>query len=350
MNHSEIILIRLKNQQLINSRYNKPEDLVSWLGGIQGQDYPGAKWAIGLRLPKSTDPDIEQSINEKNILRTWLMRGTLHLVATEDIRWMLGLLAPRIIKSNRRRYRELELNEEILERSNQVLKDAIEGKELDRIELLSILRENGISTQGQRAAYMLQRASLDGIICQCGMQSNNPLYISLDNLPNKKSLDHDEALAELARRFFKSRGPATVGDFMWWSGLLAADARTGLYAIKSELTSESISGQTYWYLKDDIVENVLPVVHLLPTYDEYLFGYRDRSAQIKSLSKIKLKNRYLPTIALNGLIIGTWKRIFRGDKVIIEHELFKKLNKNENQALNRAKSRYGKFLDMNIKF
>lgn len=349
MTLSKIVLMRLQNQQLINSRYKKPEDLISWLGGVQGQEYPGAKWAVGLRLPGSTDADIEKSLNKKFILRTWLMRGTLHLVAVEDIRWMLGLLAPRIIKRNRRRYRELELDEELLKRSNQVLKDAVECKELNRKELLYILQKNGISTQGQRAAYILQRASLDGIICQYGMQHNNPLYISMDNLPNKNSFDHDDALAELAGRYFKSRGPATVNDFMWWSGLLAADAKSGLDTVKSELISKTIAGQTYWYYqKENNFQNGLPVAHLLPTYDEYLFGYRDRNAQIKSISKIKLKNRYTPTIAINGVITGVWKRTIKGDTLTIKQQLFKKLNKNENHTLNQAKSRYGKFLDMKV--
>lgn len=260
---------------------------------------------------------------------------------------MLELLSPRIIKSNKRRYKELELDENTLKHSNQVLKDVLsDGKEFDRRELLAILQENGISTEGQRAAHMLQRASLEGLICQCGMQSNNnPIYMSLDLLP--KTREPDDALAELARRYFKSRGPATIGDFIWWSGLMAADARAALEAIKSEFKKETLNGQTYWY--QEAQHTVQDIAHLLPTYDEFLFGYQDRSASVNNISRIKLKNRYKSTIALNGQIVGTWKRTLQKDAVIIEQQLFKKLNKTENRVLTEAKLRYGEFLDRPVK-
>ncbi|OPY23850.1 MAG: hypothetical protein A4E27_01384 [Methanobacterium sp. PtaU1.Bin242] len=350
MKPSEIALMRLQNQQLTHPRFKNPEEVISWLGAVQGQDYPGAKWAVGLRLPGSTDADLEQAITQKKILRTWLMRGTLQLVTAEDIHWMLELLSPRIIKSNKRRYQELELDEETLNQSNQILKDALNyDGELNRKELLNILQKEGISTEGQRAAYMLQRASLEGLICQCGVQRNIPIYMSMDSVPQTKTLKHDDALAELARRYFTSRGPATLGDFIWWSGLLAADARTGLEAIQSDLTEETIHGQIHWYSDTKpLVEDDDPTAHLLPTFDEYLFGYQDRSAVIDSLAKIKLSNRYRSTIAINGQIVGTWRRTFKKDKVIIEQELFKTPHGKEMDILNQAKLSYGEFLNLEV--
>lgn len=110
MNSSKIVMERLNNQQLINSKFTKPVELLSWLGAIQGQDFPGAKWAMGLRLPGIKDVDMEKSITDKPIVRTWLMRGTLHLVLANDVQWMIELLAPRIIKNNTRRYKDLKLD------------------------------------------------------------------------------------------------------------------------------------------------------------------------------------------------------------------------------------------------
>lgn len=350
MKPSEIALMRLQNQQLTHPRFKNPEEVISWLGAVQGQDYPGAKWAVGLRLPGSTDADLEQAITQKKILRTGLMRGTLQLVTAEDIHWMLELLSPRIIKSNKRRYQELELDEETLNQSNQILKNALnDGGGLNRSELLNILQKNRISPEGQRAYYILQRASLEGLICQCGVQRNIPIYMSMDSVPQTKILKHDDALAELARRYFTSRGPATLGDFIWWSGLLAADARTGLKAIQSDLTEETIHGQIHWYSDTKpLVEDDDPTAHLLPTFDEYLFGYQDRSAVIGSLAKIKLSNRYRSTIAINGQIVGTWGRTFKKDKVITEQELFKTLHGKEIDILNQAKLRYGEFLNLKV--
>lgn len=350
MKPTKIALMRLYNQLLSHPRFKKPEEVISWLGAIQGQDYPGAKWAVSLRLPGSTDADLEQIITQKKIFRTWLMRGTLHLVTAEDIRWMLEVLSPRIIKSNQRRYRELKLDKNTLNHSNQILKNAVnDDRELNRKELINILQKKGISTEGQRAAYMLQRASLEGFICQCGVQRDIPIYMSMDSVPQTKILKHDDALAELARRYFTSRGPATINDYIWWSGLLAADARAGLEAIESDLIHETVDSQKYWYLeKQNTVYDTGLLAHLLPTYDEYLFGYRDRSAAIDSPAKIKLSNRYRSTIAINGQIIGTWRRTFKKDQVIIKQELFKTISEEEIDILNQAKLRYGEFHNMKI--
>jgi hypothetical protein len=347
-----IVLERLRNQQLFNSKFTKPFELLSWLGAIQGQDYPGAKWAIGLRLPGITDADVEKSIKDKIIVRTWLMRGTLHLVLAEDINWMLELLAPRIIKNNARRYKDLRLNDDTLKRSNQIIKDSLaDGRELNRKELLDILQKNGVSPQGQRGYFILQRASLDGLICQCGVNHNTATFISMDEI-SKSNLKRDDAISELARRYFQSRGPATINDYMWWSGLLAADARAGLEAIKSDLNNVKIDKKEYWYFETETTGyEISPEAHLLPTYDEYLFSYRDRSASLDTINKNKIRpeNHYRPTIAINGQIIGLWKRTFKQNRVMIEYNPFITLNNSENNALAEAEQRYIKYLNMPVK-
>ena len=350
--NSNIAMTRLHNQQLISTKFKKPLELISWLGAIQGQDYAGAKWALGLRLPGITDTYVENEFAAKTLLRTWLMRGTLQIVSADDIHWMLNLLAPRIIKKNTRRYRELELDDDTLKQSNQVLKESLEGgTELNRKELLDILRKKGIGTEGQRAAYILQRASLDGLICQCGVDNNVPLYMSLDMIP-ESDMDDDEALAELTRRYFKSRGPATLHDFIWWSGLLTADARTGLEAVKSELNQETIKGRTYWYFEEQSSQTNtgdsganLPVVHLLPTYDEYLFAYRDRSASLDLKMRKYLQGHYRSTISLDGQIVGTWRRTFKKSRVLMEYHPFITLNRDEKHALDEAELLYRKFMN-----
>ena len=171
---SNIAVHRLHSQQLEHTCLEKPGEVVRYLGAVQAQDYAGAKWSIGLRLPDGTDAGVEQEIADNVIVRTWAMRGTLHFVAAPDVRWLLALVAPRIIARNTRRYSELELDERTLARSNAVQADTLRGGErLDRRSLLAILEENGISTRGQRAAYMLQRASLDDLICQSAVRRSN---------------------------------------------------------------------------------------------------------------------------------------------------------------------------------
>ncbi len=343
----------MQSQKLGHLQFKKPEKVIAWFGGVQAQDYPGAKWAVGQRMHKSTEDDIEQALTDKRIARTWLMRGTLHFVTAYDIHWMLELLAPRIIARNVRRYKELELDEETLKRSNDVLKGALQdGKRLNRRELVVILEENGISAEGQRAPYMLQRASLDGLICHGLMHSNNnPIYMSMDELPKTKILKRDKALAELARRYFTSHGPATLQDFVWWSGLLSKDAKAGLEAVESSLVSEIIDNKTYWCFpsKQDLQYSP-PTAHLLSGFDEYLVGYKDRSASLEKLhsKKANIENIMHPTVAVDGQIVGTWKRKFKKDEVIVELKPVVKLNAAENRALDGAVSRFGKFLEVPV--
>ena len=236
-------------------------------------------------------------------------------------------------------------------KSNELLKNTLQdGNHLNRRELLAILRENGISTEGQRAPYLLQRASIDGLICQGGMHSNNnPIFISMDELPETKTLNRHDALAELARRYFTSHGPATLQDFVWWSGLLTKDAKAGLEATKSSIISETIDGKTYWYSpsKQDI-EFSSPTAHLLPSFDEYIVGYKDRSASLEKVysKKKSIENIMYPTIAIDGQIVGTWKRTFKKNEVMLDLKPVTTLNAAENEALDAAVRHFGKFLEM----
>jgi len=347
---TSISVHRLHSQQLERTRLEKPDEVVAWLGAVQAQDYAGAKWSIGLRLPESTDAGIEQAISDNAIFRAWAMRGALHFVAASDVRWLLALVAPRIIARNARRYSQLELDERTLARSNAVLAAALQGgKQLNRSELLAVLEQNGISTRGQRAAYMLQRASLDGLICQGVMRRNEPTYLSLDEaLPETGAMEHDEAVAELARRYFTSHGPATLQDFVWWSGLPTAEARAGLEEIKAQLVRETVGDRTYW-LSRPVPEDSSSAVYLLPGFDEYLLGYRDRSASLDPAYAKRLNaggGMLSPAIVVEGRVVGTWKRTFRKDTVVITVSLFASLSEAQNRALDAAVERYSRFVGM----
>jgi hypothetical protein len=347
-----IALQRLHSHQLEHPRLGTPAEVVAWLGAVQAQDYAGAKWSIGLRLPESTDAGIEGEIANNTIVRTWAMRGTLHFVAASDLRWLLALVAPRIIARNARRYSELGLDERALSRSNAVLAGALRGgRQLDRGELLDALEHSGISTRGQRAAYMLQRASLDGLICQGVMRRNNPTYVLIDeSLPGTGALERDEAAAELARRYFTSRGPATLQDFVWWSGLPAADARAGLEEVEARLVRETIEGRTYW-VSDPAPEDGSSTVYLLPGFDEYLLGYRDRGASLDPAHARALNaggGMLNPTIVVGGRVVGTWRRTFKRDTVVITVSAFEPLSEARKHALNAAAERYGRFVGMPV--
>lgn len=351
MDTSTIAQHRLHNQHITQYRVHTPAEVVGWLGAIQGQDYSGAQWAIGLRLSGSTSIVIEQAIAEHAIVRTWLLRGTLHLVAAEDIRWMLALIAPHVIAGNARRYKQLALDVGTMARSTDILAEALQGgRERDRAELLAILEQHGISTEGQRGVYLLQRASLDGVIAQGAQRGRNATFFSLDKLPAQDRVSsREEALAELARRYFTSRGPATLQDFVWWSGLKIADARAALASIQSTLVEDMVDGQRYWR-PDTSPSPPESVGALLPAFDEYLIGYRDRRAALDRDHEQALKHGGMlsPMITVRGCVAGTWKRTVTKRAAVITLNPFAPLSDGQREAVEGAAQRYGEYLRMPV--
>src|SRR5687767_13630333 len=278
----DIVRYRLHNQFLSRPDFTEPEQVVKQLGAVQSQDYAGGKWALGLRMKGGTDAALDKAFNEGRILRTHILRPTWHFVAPEDIRWMLALSGPRVHVVNGFLYRQQELGPTIIKKSYAVLEKALQGsKQLTRTELGSAFEQAGIkNAQGIRLAYFVMSAELDGIICSGGRRGKQFTYVLLEErVPEVKALTQEEALVELMRRYFATRGPATLHDFTWWSGLTMADAREGIEALKSQFVSEVIDGNTYWF--DNSISPVkerFPTAHLLPNYDEYFIGFKDRSA------------------------------------------------------------------------
>jgi hypothetical protein len=276
------------------------------------------------------------------------MRGTLHFVAAADSRWLVELIAPRIRAGNARRYKQLELDDKTLVRSSDVIEQALQdtgSKSLARKELFAILEQNGISTQGQRGVYMLQRASLDKLICQGVMQGRESTFLIP---PEARTMTHDEAAAELARRYFASRVPATLKDFTWWSGLAAADARAGFEAVKSALVEEKINGQTYWRSPSSLTAKVSrSSIYLLPGFDEYLLGYTDRGDVLDPQHAKKVLpggGIFSPTIVMDGQVVGTWKRVIKKGTVVITPLPFRPMTAAERESLASAVEIYGEFL------
>jgi hypothetical protein len=347
----DIALKRLSAQQLAGSALKRPADAVAWMGAIQAQDYHGAMWSIGLRMPGITERDVEQAVIEKKIVRSWVMRGTLHFVSPADIGWMIALLAPGIIAGNARRYKELELDERTMTRSNDVIAKALQGgKLLDRPELVAILEKKGISTKGQRTPFLLQRAVMDRLICQGVMRGKNPTFMLLDKKMLKNRFpDPEEAAAELALRYFTSRGPALLQDFIWWSGLSSKEAATALDAIRSKLAQEIVEGKPYWFSRTKQTGQKPPTsAYLLPGFDEYLLSYKDKTASmdVRRIRRLVPPNGMLPpTIVMNGQVAGTWKRTFKKDKVVIRGKPFARLSAADERALDEAGGRYGAFLE-----
>ncbi|HZS75392.1 MAG TPA: winged helix DNA-binding domain-containing protein [Ktedonobacteraceae bacterium] len=338
---------RLYNQGLAQTRFEKPGNAVEWFGAVQAQDYPGALWALGLRLPDATEADIEQALADGVFVRTHPMRGTWHFVAAADIRWLLSVTAPHNIARSATWYRRLELDDATCVKSNELIAQALQGdKQLTRREIAGVLENGGISTQGLRLTFLLHRAELDGVVVSGKRRGKQHTFALLDEVvPATKTLERDEALAELARRYFTSHGPATIQDFIWWSSLSAADARSALELARPDLIQEVIQGRTYWLaLSQPCAKVASPTVHLLPSYDEYTVAYKDRSAVLDPDNVQQTSYGLLPTIVVAGRIVGTWKREIKKDEVIITLSTFIPLTGAQKAAVVAAAERYSRFV------
>jgi hypothetical protein len=309
-----MISVRLASHQLSNTSLQSPKAIVSWLGAIQAQDYNMAKWAIGIRLPGSTDKTVEDAFNRGDFLRTHVLRPTWHFVSPENIRWMLALSAERIKSSARARDRDLEITEELYSKTNHVIEKALEGnKQLTRDDLGAELEKAKITVNSARLVHFMMRAEVEGIVCSGALQGKAHTYTLLDErvLPTKP-FSKEEALTKLAQIYFTSHCPATLFDFVWWSGLSQTEAKKGLEAVKSNFMAEKINGQTYWLA--DVFQDA-PIatecVRLLPAFDEYIIGYRDRQTVLPSENHSKAISSngiFRPTIMVNGQIVGLWKK------------------------------------------
>jgi hypothetical protein len=352
-NHN-LAALRLKNQRISATRFECPEEVAAWMGAMQAQDYAQAVWAVGLRTRAATLADVERAIADGRLLRTWPMRGTLHFVTPRDAKWMLALSGARQTAAARGRHRQLELDAATFERAHQAFHDALNGgKRLPRPQMMQLLEQAGISTAGQRGIHIIGQAAQSGLLYIGPKEGKQHTFGLLDELvPDAKTLPREEALAELARRYFTSHGPASERDFAWWSGLTLTDARAGLAATQG-LASISVEDREYWLAAtalDDADPNPAGV-HLLPGYDEYFIGYTDRAAVVtpENLPKIVPggNGMFYPMLVVDGQIVGTWKRALKKQDLRLSIEPFGPVKINAGQ-LSEAAERYSRFLGLTL--
>jgi hypothetical protein len=348
MNISDVLSQRLINQKLSSPNFTKPVEVVRWLGAVQAQDYGAAKWALGLRMGVATDAVVEEAFNKGKILRTHVMRPTWHFVAPEDISWLLQLTAPRVNVKAGPNYRKLELDAAVFKRTNKILTSALKGgKHLTRAELQKLLNNGRVDANDPiRLAHIFLRAELDAVVCSGPRIGKQFTYALFDErVPQSNTLSRDEALAKLALRYFTSHGPATLQDFVWWSGLTVADAQHGIDLAGRRL--EKVN--EYWTSPSERNTDVSPQysAYLLPAFDEYMVAYKNRQAFLTQPSMTAM-GLLGPMILVNGKLAGTWDRTNEKRSVTIRIRLFNNVTKSQRSALTKAVDRYEEFLGTEV--
>jgi hypothetical protein len=344
----QIALSRLSQQGVANPAVASVAAIVSRLGAMQAQDYPGVLWSIGLRSPNLTKADVEAAITNREIIRTWPMRGTLHFVPAADARWMLALLAPRMVAAAAGRRRALELDDATITKSRTAIVTALQGdKVLTRNALCQVLEDAGVATAGQRGIHILRQLCQEQLLCFGPHDSKQPTFVLLDEwVPKYNQLAPDEALAELTKRYFSSHGPAKLRDFIWWSSLTTKDAKRGLEKAKNELQAITVNGEEYWTAR-----NAAPThseTYLLPGFDEFMLGYQDRSAALPPQYANNIcpggNGMFVATIVINGQVRGTWKKVVTARAIKLQLSPFMPLSASEQKALQIPAERYAAFL------
>jgi hypothetical protein len=348
---SGLIKQRLLNQGIAAPTRRRPADVVAWLGAVQAQEYQPAKWALGLRIRDATDAAVERAVEDGEILRTHVMRPTWHFVAAPDLRWMQALTGPHVQRLMRNYQRQLELEPAMLTRAAALFERALRDRQyLTRPELAERLVRAGMHLAGVRMAHATMHAELEAVICSGPRRGKVATYgLVAERAPDQRDLSGDEALAELTRRFFRSHGPATIRDFVWWSGLATSAARRGLDIIRAK--HEELGGCTYYRTAaPSAIRGAKTAVHLLPIYDEYLVAYRDRLLVPHGPSKVAAVPGHTVTfqhaLVIDGRVAGTWRIRKRTPRQLaIEVTPLRRLTAAERRGVVSAGECYQRFLE-----
>lgn len=357
---TEIAARRLAAQHLTGTPLGSAIEAVGLLGAVQSQDYAGAKWALALRTAGVNDADLDRLFDDGAILRTHVLRPTWHFVLPDDIRWLLELTAPRVKARMLPYERQLGVDEALIRRSEDAIATALsDGPPLTRPEVGAVLERAGFAADGPRLGHLLMHAELDAVVTSGPRRGRQHTYAPLANrAPTARTLDRDEALGELARRYFTGHGPAQAVDFAWWSGLTIADARRGAAVAGRTLVQESADGKAYWSASDAPAPvdgnpsgDGNPSVHLLPNYDEFIVAYRDRGASLDpsrdlDTTPFPYGSILSHVVVIDGQVRGGWKRRLSGRDAVVELLHRGELEAGELEAIRAEVERYGRFLGL----
>jgi hypothetical protein len=348
MTGKTIIAHRLKAHQLTDTEFTTPEQVVGWLGAVQAQDHAASLWAIGCRIKGSTEKQIEAAIEQGKIVRSWPMRGTLHLVAAEDLRWMLQHLTPRVVRRTALLYKQAELDDKVFAKSRKIFVREMERHgRLSRPQMYELLESNGIKTGEQRGLHLIGYHAQTGLICFSGKIGKQPSFSLLEQwIKPHPVIGKEEAFAKVSFTYFRSHGPATIEDLMWWSGLTKKESLNAIQSLGSELLAEKMGDKTYYFTGQARVPSPKKVL-LLPPYDEYAVAYKNRSEILSPEFSLHSGNGIFSAIVLvNGKIQGTWKRSVEKGDIRIETTAFRPFSTLEKAAIQKQIKNYRKFLGL----
>jgi hypothetical protein len=329
---------------------------VAGVGAVQAQATPAARLAVRARTRGLSASDVDGACAGREVVRTWAMRGTLHMVPAADVRWMVAMLGPGYVRAAARRRAQLGLDNVTCERGMAALRDILTGSPpLTRAELVARLAEAGVrlDPKSQAPPHLLLVAAGRGLVCRGpDGERDEPTYVLLDAWTS--GVDADEPAdprAELARRYLRGYAPATVADFGTWSGLPAADARAAFAALDRELVPVDAAGTDAVTLAVTLAGMppagaAAQTPRLLGPFDPYLLGYRDRGLVLddRHAGRIAAGGLIHPAVLVGGRVVGRWRLARKGATATVTVEPFDALPPDSHDALRAEADDIGRFL------
>ena len=329
-------------------------ELARSIGAVQAQDAMGEVLAVRARSDHLTAADVHRErVESRSVVRTWLMRGTLHLVPAADIRWMLDLLGAQMDRRALKRRANLGVTPDIYSDAMTLIGRELAGEPLTRAQIVERFRDAGQPWEGQVVPHLLRSASLTGLICFGPIADGDDTHVLLDDWLPERPADPPNPAAELARRFFGAYGPATPSDFRTWTGLAAAEARAGFDAIGDELLEVEVDGRAMRMMAetaeriDEVLAGPTPVVRMLGPFDPYLLGYAKRELGVSADLVRRVHpggGMILPTILSDGVMIGTCNRRRTSRGVKLSVTAIEDLSVDERAGIEAEVAAIGRFL------
>jgi Winged helix DNA-binding domain len=329
--------------------------IVEWFGAMQAQDLNSALWSLGCRLPRSTIEDVNAALEERAVLRTWPMRGTVHFVPAADAHWMLELMGVRALGGAAKRRETLGLDEKTVDRAVEILGSALAGGgRMTRAECLGALTEGGVEVTGQRGYHLLWYASQRAVTAIAPHVGKEQTFVLLDDwVPAPRRPDREEALGIMALRYFRSHGPATRKDFAGWTGLPMTDCKTGIAVAGDALTETAVDG-VEMIMAADVSPSVFEGWRALPGFDEYMLGYADRALMVDAAHLPAIvpggNGVFQSTIVRDGRVAGTWKRTTGAKQTTVEIRPLVPLPARERARVEKAFAAYGSYTGKALRF
>jgi hypothetical protein len=318
--------------------------------GLQAQDPAAARLGVRARSGAVDEASVLDALRlERSAVRTWLMRSTVHLVAADDLRWMTALFGPRLERGHQARWRQLGITEPMIEAAIPQVRELLGGRGLTRHEIAAELAARGIrlAEDGQAATHLLAALSFRGVTCRGPDRGRDAAFVLIDDWVGPAA-DSSSSLApapadstaELARRYFRAFGPATAADFTAWSGLASGAA---IASIRDELTEVPFDGRRGWTLGG--VEPS-PGFRLLPMFDNYLLGYRDRTAMLAVAlqQRVYVGGIIKATVVCDGRVLGSWRLDRSGRSATVRVTPFEPFTRAHHDGLDRERSDIERFL------